>query len=652
MLEVFEKTTRFKTAILQNAHSISECVKLNAVSTLQFALPYNDMKNAYCRPFDYVRLDGGDLYRIMDDGEESSDNGSIVYKCEHVLATLIDKVLFGYHVIGNIGTYTADVIRYILSFQSDWVLGDCDFNHQFEYGWEQENLLSALFSVPKPFAEEYIWTFDTKHYPWTINLKKIDRSRKPGLYVRRSHNLLKLSRDQERTSICTKLYPLGYGEGVNQLNICSVNDGLPYLLAPQSIIDQYGIVERVWVDRRYENAESLKAAAQSMLDELQEPLVQWSVDAAHLVYSANDARTAPGEVVRIIDTERGVDFSTIITQVDFEHGEIPKATLTIANKQTDIASLVADLADRQRIEQTYSQGATQLYAQSIQENADKDSGAVMDFFIPSEMRIINKVLCKVRVGSFRAYSKATSTFAQQSSTSSSGGGSTATSSSGGGTDKSTDSGGGDSVTSGSGGSTTKTSTSGGSVNKSSGTVQGVTSSTTGSASISTHRHTIGTSYTGYAGSSTHTHTYGVGAHTHNITLNSHTHDISIPSHTHSVKIPSHSHDFTVPAHNHTVSVPSHTHSFTIPGHEHNITPVIQRFGAPKSFNLYVNNVKKASFVSNNEEIDLTPYLIDEDSGIIRRGIWQSIEVRPNDLAYISISLSIQGFVQSRGDATV
>lgn len=31
----------------------------------------------------------------------------------------------------------------------------------------------------------------------------------------------------------------------------------------------------------------------------------------------------------------------------------------------------------------------------------------MDFFLPSEMRIVNKVLVKVRIKKFRAYSKAT-----------------------------------------------------------------------------------------------------------------------------------------------------------------------------------------------------------------------------------------------------
>lgn len=639
MLEVFDRKTRLRTAILQNAYGIKETKPLNVLHYLEFSLPYNDPKNEYCQPFHYVRHNNGELYRIMDDGVKKSETGDLVYSCEHVLATLLDKVLFGYHVVGNLGVYTKDSIQYVLNHQDErnWVLGDCDFKHQFEYGWEQENLLGALFSIPQGFADPYIWTFNTHTYPWVLNLKKMDMNVKPQLYIRNGHNLMDISRDRTRTTVCTRLYPLGYGEGVNQLGIEDVNEGCPYLQSPKEFIDKYGIIERVWVDRRYENAESLKAAAQVMLNELQEPVVAYQASMADLIYNSADAAVEPGAMVRIIDTELGIDKTTVLTAVEVLHGDIQSSTITIANRSTDIASTVADLADRQRIEMTYSQGATQVYSQSLQENADSKNGLEMDFSIPNEMRIINKVLCKVRMESFRTYSKLTSTSSQQSSTSSSGGGSTVSSASGGGTSKSTDTDGGDSVTSGSGGGTRETTESGGSFNKTSGSVQGISSSNTGSSDGSK----------GY-----HTHTYGVGAHTHNVSVGAHTHVVVIPDHKHTVKVPSHSHDFTVPSHSHNVTIPSHSHSFTIPGHSHNIEAGIFRFGSPKSFRVLVNGEVKATFTGSSAEIDLTEYLIDEDSGKITRGSWQSLEILPDDLAYIKVSLMVQGFVQSRGDAVV
>ena len=96
----------------------------------------------------------------------------------------------------------------------------------------------------------------------------------------------------------------------------------------------------------------------------------------------------------------------------------------------------------------------------------------------------------------------------------------------------------------------------------------------------------------------------------------------------------------------------HSHNITIPAHEHDITPGIYFYGSPKQFDLYVNGKKKTTIVSTDTELDLTQYLVDANSKLIPRGSWLSIEVRPNDLAYVSIDMFVQGFVQSRGDATV
>lgn len=617
MLELFDRATRRRVAVLQNAFDAEEQEEMNAISTLRFSLPSNDEKNKYCTPFAYVRMDGGQLYRILPSSGTSGETGRRDYTAEHVISTLLDTVLFGFHAIGGRGYYTKQCIQYILDRQGEkhWRLGRCDFSRQFEYGFEQENLLGALFSLPKPFTEPYIWQFDTSNYPWTVNLVKLDTAALPSLYVRGAHNLKALTVESDPAQICTRLYPLGYGEGVNQLNIASVNGGVNYLQSPPEIVAKYGIVERVWVDRRYENPESLKAAAQAMLAELQEPIESYSVDFASLTGDYGGARL--GMRVRIIDPELEVDKTTLVTGVTRRFDNVPQSRLTIANRDKNIAASVADLADRQRIEMTYSQGATQIYSQSIQENADRQSGLVMDFTIPAQMRIVNKVLCKVRLEGFRTYSKVTSATGTTSQTSASGGGSTQTSTSGGGSSETTTADGDASITSASGG--------------------GTSSTTNNSQEV--------TQFTGNENEN-------YGHHNHRYDLINHTHSFSTPSHSHSVQVPSHRHEVDIPDHEHQVKIPSHSHGFTIPGHDHQITPGIFRFGAPTGFTLYINGKRAAQYSSTSQEIDLTPLLVEPATGKIPRGGWQSLEVRPNDLAYISIALSVQGFVQSRGDATV
>lgn len=676
MIEIFDKS-RQRIAIAENAHRISEQRRINSVWYLYFSLPYKDPKNEYCKPFYYVRHNGGELYRIMPEDLSVDESGSVAYQCEHVLATLIDNILFGYHVVGNLGTYTADVIRYVLDHQlvKNWVLDKCDYKNQFEYGWEQESLLSALFSVATPLAGPYMWVTDTAVYPWRLSLKRLDTAGRPEMYVRRRHNMTSYRRGKDPQNIVTRLYPLGYGEGVNQLGIGSVNGGVPYLQSQKAITDKYGIIERVWIDRRYEDPTSLKAAAEAMLQELQEPLVSYEVGYQEMTASEFD-KAAIGKRLRIVYPEIGETVDTFITEIKRDFEDVERSSIVVANKETSIASSLADMADRQRIEQTYAQGATQIYSQALQANCDAASGAVMDFFIPEEMRIINKVLVKVRMAKFRAYSKSTETAASQVITSttsddqtrssSSGGATRATSSNGGASRNTSSSGGGSQETSSSGGGGTATSDSGGGSQATSAGGGGTTTNT-GSSGINVK---YDTAFTDPAGEPKHSHNYRevishqhqitLPDHTHTVKIQSHSHSVSIPSHRHSVSIPSHTHEVSVPNHTHTVEIPNHTHTTVIPGHSHkvtvpahahSITPGIYQYGNPQKFDLYVNGTKKADFSGRTAELDITD-LLTGSNNMIPRGSWLSLEVRPDDLAYISIDLIVQGFIQSRGDKTV
>lgn len=631
MLEIFDKSRR-RVAIAENAHDVSEDRKINSLWYLTFRLPYGDPKTEFCQPFYFVRWNGGELYRIMPATEQITEYGAVEYRCEHVLATLLDKVLFGYHVVGNLGVYTADCINYVLNHQDvkNWTLAECDFRRQFEYGWEQENLLSALFSIAAPLTD-YMWVTDTHVYPWRLSLKSLDSARRPDLYIRRGKNMLSYNVERDPQQICTRLYPLGYGEGINQLTIKEVNGGVPYLQSPQQYIDRYGIVERVWIDRRYEDATSLKAAAAALLAELQDPSISYEIGFAELDSDAQNTAEI-GKRVRILHPDSGEWTDTYITGLTYDYGNVKNSTITVENHSTSVASSVADLADRQRIEQSYSQGATQLYSQALQANCDTQNGAVIDFFIPSEMRVINKVLAKIRMDRFLSYSQSTeaaaayvgstSTVDETQSTSHEGGGSVLTSESGGGIVRTTSS------------YSKRWSTSavsvGGSIKDAS--LDGDTGNGIGTTSGHYHKvQAVG-----------HSHKFEVSNHFHTMPESSHTHTIDLEPHTHDLDVPSHKHSFSIPGHNHTVEIPAHSHD---------IKPGIYPFGNAKQFSIYVNGKFKATFAGTTAELDITSFLLDADKKI-PRGSWLSVEVRPDDLAYISVDLIFQGFVQSRGDATV
>ena len=613
-LEIYDMN-RVPVCMLQNAFDIQEQQSLNALWYLDFKLPATDAKNEFCNAYWYARFNDGELYRMFPNGyNDASDLPYYSYHCEHVLATLLNKVMPGIVTMGGYYQPTPDVLRAILAKQDtqDWVLGECDFSRRFEYGFEKENLLAALFSVPQCFDEDYIWTFETKGYPWVLNLKRLNKNAEPVLNVRYGYNRLSYNRQPDYTNHVTKLYAYGSGEGVNQLNINKFTNGLGYILADKEHIEKYGIRESIWVDRRYENEETLYAAAQSMLKELCDPITSYSCG------FIGDVKV--GEVVNIIDYEQTYVVKKIIT-----YGDIDDIQYELSSKQPTLASTIADLANRQRIETTYSQGATNIYSISFVDNADANNGLDCDFYMPRSMRFVNKVVAKIKYDSFRAYSGTTEQGGSTSSTSAAGGQISSTSESGGG------------GTSAAGGGQSKTSAAGGKSTES--TNQFDLASDTGTYGI--------ISLTGYSGltSTTSGHSHKVPDHMHRIRVTNfaHKHSVTIPSHRHSFEIDDHVHE--LPAHTHSFSLPAHSHTFELPSHKHDIEPGIHRYGNPTQVELKVNGNSKGFFEDRSFEVDITEWLANDD-GMISRGSFQTLSVVPNDIAHISVSLTVIGFIQS------
>jgi phage minor structural protein len=651
MIIVYDKNMK-KQAILENAFQVGYEQKLNQLWTAFFSLPADDPKAQFCQPLNYVEIFDTDerveLFRITPQVLNKSTEQVINYQCEHVLATLMDDVLFQYHEIGGTGVNTTTVINYVLSKQSNWVLDVNQFSRQFLYNWENENLLAALFSIPKPFIEPYRWEYDTTVYPWKISLRAI--SEEVNSYVRYRKNMRAITKEEDPTDLCTRLYCLGYGEGVNQLGIKSVNNGLPYIDGTTQ--QQYGIISRVFVDRRFESEETLFARGQALLNELQVPRISYSVNAAEIDKITNDPvdKFEVGTYTRVIDTELGINFKALVLskRKNDIKANPSDCQLEIANRPRDISGSIAELADRTRINEVYSQGATNLNTYNFVDNCDPQNPAIFKLYIPEETVRINKLTLSYQTESFRAFSQAIE----------GGGAFTDTTSSGGGVVDSTSSGGGVAKSSGSGGGTSTSTASGG------GSFQTVSFDEKGSVNFSkpldsfksfirtdgAHTHTGQTSFTiPTAGSPDHYHDYrsmaSSGSHFHTIfdfRLN-----FDVPNHTHAVSTPDHTHSINIPNHTHGINIPSHTHSVSIPNHTHQIQYGIFQGPTPTALTLQVDNNLVSGAQTFANDIDIVPYLSKDSGGRIIRG-WHEIKITPNNLGRITADVVVQLFVQSRG----
>lgn len=593
--QVYDSSLK-RIAYLENAYNIGYELPLNALWTASFALPADDPKNAYCTPLIYIEIYDGDerieLFRIIGEDFTRSTTAETYYSCEHILATLMNDVLFQYHQVGGTGVHTDDVINYILGFQSveRWTLQSCTFTHEFEYNFENENLLSALYAVPEPFDVEYRWWFSTTTYPWKLYLQTFPTS----LYfdIRYAKNMLEIKKTKDSTGLANRIYALGYGEGVNQLTIKSETVGGVAYVEDATSQSSYGICSTVLVDARYQVAANLKAYAEAILAVTKDPYITYEVSAIDLYRLTGDAASQfwSGYLVRIEDTEDNLSVQARIVNVAKTDvtGDPGAVTVTIANKSKDISSSIADLQNRARITNTYAQGATNLAFVPFSDNADATHPASFKFYIPTETVRINKVQLTVEFEAFRAYSQGAA----------------------------------------SGGSSSETS---GSYDYSS-----ITSSSQ-SLSIDT-----GTALNWESGSNGHNHgiTDGTWLAIADASLN------ITGRVTHSTS-GQHYHSFTQPGHSHSVSIGSHSHSVSIPSHTHDITYGIYTGTTGSSATIKVDG-NTVTGVSSYDDIDIVSYLDTDADGKISRGTWHEVTITPNQMSRVVGSLFVQLFTNSRG----
>lgn len=632
---------RQTTAILQNAYDIGYEKLVNSIWQASFSLPINDPKVSKVELLRYVEITDDDdyigLFRIMPKlTRKNSQANYVQFQCEHVLATLLDSSLFKYHQLSN---YTTDyVLNYLLNQQNHkhWKLGQVDFTRYFHYSWENENLLSALFSVPNQFNEQYEWTWDTQSYPWTLNLVK--PSNEPVCRIKEGYNLQTLEIEENPMSMFNRIYPLGAGEGVNQLTIESVNNGIPYL---EDRKPGEEIKEVVWPDRRFTDVHSLKSSAQALLDKWKIPLATWIIGAADVskITGLSIDKFKCGKVVRLdVKGFPTVDLRIMSEKKSDIKGAPGDVQLNIGNVIEDLATTNADLERRQQVNELYSQGATNILNYTYQDNADNNIPATIPFYIDDDVVNINTVELTFRTRRFRAYSQTTKGGGALVKSTGGGGGTVKSTSSGGGTTRSTTSGGGTTATSSSGGGTSTSTSSGGGSNITSGT------------RTFTPKFVI-TSGPSNDPFGTHTHSSLLTDeslnHSHSVSIPSHSHGFSTPNHTHSVTVPSHSHDVAIPAHTHEIDLPNHTHGIELPDHTHEVDhKIVELSSTPSSVTIKVDGNTVPHTSTSGNRINLVDYMSKDSSGKVTRGRHE-VTITPNGLGRIEADLILRVFIQSQ-----
>lgn len=682
--------SREYTAILENAYDVSYEKIENEIGSIEFSMPIYDTKNSMIQTLQYVELTDNEneyigLYRIMPSTvQKDKSNYSIKYTAMHVLGTLLDSVLFGYYEITN--KKTIDVINFVLSQQKikHWVLKKCEFERYFSYAWENENgLADALFSIPKAFDEDYLWEWNTQVYPFELSLVKTPTE--PICRIQEGYNMEGFEIETDPNNLVNRVYPLGAGEGVNQINIKSVNNNIPYVEDKESI-KKYGLVEYVWTDLRFTQPQSLKDNATNMLKKWSIPKVSWKVSAADLIKLTDSPleidKLRQGTVVMINTNEYGSFNLRIKKEAKADVFGAPQSLdLEIGNVKDDINTTMSDLGRKQQINETYSQGATNILNYSYQDNCEAAYPAEIEFYLDDDVFHVNTVELTFKTKRYRGYTKAVKGGGAKTVTSEAGGQSTQTSSAGG-ASRQTSSAGGASVqsTTAGGGSYQGGSTAAGGGSYQGGSTSAGGGSVRSSSAGGDHDHVMfnvvpgppppsskavlragggGTLYSEAAGGTFRTASSS-GNHSHNVSIPNHTHgfSVSVPNHSHGfgVNIPSHSHRVSIPSHTHTVQIPNHTHTVKIPSHKHNVVlpehthplewGIFQASSSASRVDIIVDGTTLPNHETSQSRLNIVNYLKKTSSGKIQRGN-HTIQVKPNGLARIEAQVTCRVFIQSQ-----
>ncbi|MDO3681978.1 phage tail protein, partial [Paenibacillus ehimensis] len=430
--------------------------------------------------------------------------------------------------------------------------------------------------------------------------------------------------------------------------------------------------------------DTLLARCQALLNEMKTPRTTYRVQAAELYRLTKDPidRFRTGSMVRIQDAELGVDVTARVVSVrkgDL-YGAPGDVEIEIANRSQDIAKGIADLANRQRINEVYAQGATNLDSHDFADNCDPQHPAILRLYIPEETARINKMRISYQVEPFRAYERAiesapavtsgpssTSTTAAGGQTTS-GPSSTSTTASGG----QTTSGPSSTTTTASGGATTSGPSSASTTASGGGSVETSSTSALWDLDVLNVPHAV---------SYQQDHDHGIsagtvlidkdggwhvwvpsGGHRHNLTAD-HRHEVSIPPHTHGMDhthyIGPHAHgmDHThnIDAHvhgmDHTHQIDAHVHGMDhtheIPAHTHGIEYGIFEGPTPSAVTVSVDGNVIPGLGTSAQDVDIIPYLAKDPSGKVRRG-WREIKITPDKLGRIVANVNSQIFVRSQG----
>ena len=300
---------------------------------------------------DLVRVDTGDgspaVYRVQE--AEETEPGRVTLYMQHALCTLADAIMPGKSTKQG---SASELLAELLGAQTEvwWALGTVDVPEDRVLKWECDytNVLQGLCDLLDELSG-YALGFDMTSKPFTLSVLAL--SDEDGCECRLNRNIQSMTVTEDRSELCTRLYP--------------TNGGAPI---DADTIGEYGVISRSLSVEKGLTAEEIQAEAQRMFEAHKHPAVTVTIDAHDLSAITGEAMDAlvPGRVCRVCLPDRGRTIRQRIISRAYADllGEPGRVTLTLATEGSSavgqLAGLVVDTTVQRRLVERGIEGLDEL----------------------------------------------------------------------------------------------------------------------------------------------------------------------------------------------------------------------------------------------------------------------------------------------------
>ena len=269
--------------------------------------------------------------------ETDFNTGKRTVQTEHLITSLKDISLFGEVTPEDMGggstVSAATAAAYILSKQSDWMLGTFGYQMSAPFSFNGDSLFDALETITSA-QEAACWTYSFASYPFTINI--VPKSSSVACELREGRNLNTIRKSIDRSQMFTRIYPIGKDNLHISGDYVSKNE------------NTYGRKDTVRTDGSIGDATLLRAWASDILDNHCEPLVTITVAGLELSAATGEDldKLVVGTRCQIPLPEYGTTITERITKVQWrDKVAAPEdVTITLANNQQDVARIINQIS--------------------------------------------------------------------------------------------------------------------------------------------------------------------------------------------------------------------------------------------------------------------------------------------------------------------